>query len=199
VTVTERDKRALIGLAAAVVISLTVYFWPQDTAAPDVVETAASAESAGQRLERVRRLAAQVPGRQQELNRLRAELEQWEAGVIRAETSQQAQAEIVQVLRRIGSNQVPPLEFSSVEMGQVRPLGSDRAFGEALVSVSFNCVIEQLVNLMADLTAQTESVVTEELRVSPLKPEEKSLRVRLTVAGLVPGELLSQQRGVRQF
>ena len=61
-----------------------------------------------------------------------------------------------------GSNQVPPLDFGSVEIGQLRPLGDSKVYGEALVSVSFDCSIEQLVNTLADMTAEEEIVVTEE-------------------------------------
>ena len=31
-TITDRDKRALVGLGAAAVISLAVYFWPRSRA-----------------------------------------------------------------------------------------------------------------------------------------------------------------------
>jgi hypothetical protein len=198
-TITDRDKRALIGLGAAAVISLSVYFWPQESSVPEVVGSVNTAAEVEQRLQRVRGLAAQVPARQQELERLTAELGKWETGLIKTETGQQAQAEIVQVLRRIGSNQVPPLGFGSVEIGQLRPLGDSKVYGEALVSVSFDCSIEQLVNTLADMTAQEEIIVTEEIRITPRREEDKSLQVRLTVAGLVPRELVPQQRGMSAF
>lgn len=201
-TITDRDKRALIALAVAAVIALAVFLWPDDTAVPEVVGTTDSANGAEERLERVRTLASQVPGRQEELKRLRAELKQWEEGLIQSDTGQQAQAEVLQILRAVGSSQTPAVEFGSVEIGQIRALEGSEDYGEALVSVSFDCAIEQLVNLLADITGRPEAIVTDEIRISPRarkEHEEKLLRVRLRVACLVPRALVPEQRGFGQF
>lgn len=198
-TLTGRDKRAIVILAVAVGLMLVIGLWPEDTGSVQVVGEAGSTADLKQRLARVRRLAAEVPAKQQELGRLQAELAEFEAGLIRTETGQQAQAELLQVLRRIASNQVPPLDFDSEEIGQLRPIGQSGEYGEALVSVSFVCAIEQLVNLLADLTAQSELAVTDELRITPLKEKEKTLRVRLTIAGLIPRSLVPKQGGLASF
>jgi len=198
-TLTSRDKRALAILAVAAALMLVVWLWPADTGAVEVVSESGSTATLDQRLERVRRLAAEVPAKQRELERLQTELAKFEAGMIRTETGQQAQEEMLQVLRRIASNQVPPLDFNSEEIGQLRPIGKNSQYGEALVTVSFVGAIEQLVNLLADLTAQSELVVTEELRITPLKAKEKTLRIRLTVAGLIPRDLVPKQGGLASF
>jgi hypothetical protein len=80
--------------------------------------------------------------------------------------------------------QTPPLEFRSEEIGQVRPLGDDKNYGEAVVSISLNCAIEQLVNLLADITAQPEAIATGDPAHGG-NQKEKTLSVRLTVAGMV--------------
>ncbi len=198
-TLTARDKRALAALGVALVVSLAVYFWPQNEPAPAVVEPAASVKASEKRLERVRRLAAQLPARERQLKAMQQELARWEAGLIRAETGQQAQADVVQILREIASRQTPPLEFASVDIGRIRPFGKGGHYGEALVSVTFDCAIEQLVNLFADLAARPEAVVTDEIRITATRRKDKLLRVQLRVAGLVPGSLVPQRKGGAAF
>lgn len=197
--ISEREKRILVIWSIAVVMMLTYYFWPVDDGTPEVVGSANTVAGAEQQLERVRRLAAQVPAREQMLTRARAELESWEAGVIQSETAQQAQAELLQILREIGSSQAPPLDFRSVEIGQVRRLDGSQAYGEALVSITFECAIEQLINMLADITARSEAMVTHELRINPVNNDDKILRVRMVVAGLVPGSHVPQQQGLGGF
>ena len=175
-TITSRDRRALIVLGAAVVVALAVSFWPEDSAGTDVVGVSDAAGTSVERLERVKQLAAQVPGKQKQLDALTADLGQWDSGMIEAETGQQAQAEMLQVLRRVSSRFQPPLEFGSEEFGQIRALGETQEYGEALVTVSFDCAVEELVNL-----------------------KEKILRVRLTIAGLIPHSLVPDQRGLATF
>jgi type II secretion system (T2SS) protein M len=197
--VSEREKKILVVWCVAVVLMLGYYFWPADDGVPPVVGASGSVADAEQQLERVRRLAAQVPAREQMLGRMKAEFEQWEAGIIQSETGQQGQAELLQIMREIGSSQVPPLEFSSVEIGQIRRLADSEDYGEALVSVSFDCAIEQLVNVLADMTARSEMLVTDELRISPTNNEDKILRVRMSVAGLVPGSQVPKHQGLGGF
>ena len=54
---------------------------------------------------------------------------------------------------------------------QVKPLGSD--YGEAPVSVSFDCNIEQFVNFLSALAAQPEMLGTSDIRVSSSNPKDK--------------------------
>jgi hypothetical protein len=194
VNISEREKRLLVIWVIAVVAILIFYFWPQSDAAPEVVGGGGSVAEAEQQLERVRALAAQAPAREEMRNRLQAELEEWEAGLIDSETGQQAQAEVLQILRQVASDQAPPLEFNSVEIGQLRGLGNSEDYGEALVTVSFTCAVEQLVNMLADLTARPEAVVTDEIRISPNPGDDKLLRVRMSAAGLVNRSLIPAQR-----
>ncbi len=195
-TLSERDRRALVILGVAVVVALALRFWlGRDSSAP-VVETTESVAAAERRLEHARKLAALAPVRAKQIEALEAELGEWEKGLIQAETAQQAQAQILQILRRLAGAQEPKLDVRSEEIGPVRPLGKERHYGEALVSVSFTCPIEQLVNLLADLGAQPEAVGVEEITVSAANPKEKTLNVRLTVAGLIPYKLVPERKGL---
>ncbi len=192
---TDRDKRALMLLGVAVAVMLAVRFWLDRQGAAPVVAPADSLQTAEARLVQVRKLAAQAPARRKQVEALTAEVAEWEKRLIAAETAQQAQAQILQILRKLASAQEPRLEFRSEEIGPVRPPAKERHYAEALVTVSFVAGIEQLVNLLADLAAQPEALGTEELSISGANPKDKTLAVRLTVAGLVPARLAPEARG----
>jgi len=193
-TLSRRDKRALAVLAAAAAVSLAVHFAPSGGEQPATVGVSTSIPMAERRLARLRQLAASVPAMETALQRATTEVEDREKGLLQADTAPQAQALLLQILRRVGAAQAPPLEIRSVEMGQVRPLGED--YGEAIVSVSFDCRIEQLVNLLADMTAQPEMVAANELRINTGDQKQKMLTVRLTVSGVVPRRLVPEKKGL---
>ena len=112
-----------------------------------------------------------------------------------ADTAQQAQAQIQQILRKVGSTQ--GIEVRGAEFGQVKPLGTD--YGEAPVSVSFDCGIEQFVNFLATLTGQPEMLGTSDIRVSSANPKDKHITVRLTVSGVVPKKLVPEKKAMTTF
>lgn len=192
-TLSKRDKRALAGLGAATAFSLAVWFWPESAASPAQTINPSAAPLAEKRLARLRQLAATVPSREVALKQALADLAEREKGIIQADTAAQAQAQMLQVIRRLARAQAPPLELSGVEMGPMRQLGND--YGEVLVSVSFSARIDQLLNLLADLTAQTELLATEELRLGGANNKQKVMTVRLTVSGLVPRKLIPEKKG----
>jgi hypothetical protein len=194
VTLQPRDKRALIGLGIVVALILV---WAiassEDSAAPEVVTATEDIPSAERRLARLRQVAAVVPGKQQILDQVQGELLTREAGLISAETAAQAQAKLAEILQRIGRAQTPPLDFRGVENGPVRALGQH--YGEVILSLSFEGGIEQVINLLADITAQKELIATTEIRFGQAHPKQKTVPVRLTVSGAVRRELLPKQRG----
>ncbi len=192
-TLSKRDKRALAVLGAATAFSLTVWFWPENASSPARVTAASDVPLAERRLARLRQSAAAVPAREEALKQALADLAGREKGIIQADTAAQAQAQMLQVIRRLARAQVPPLELSGVEMGPMRPLGND--YGEVLISVSFSARIDQLLNLLADLTAQTELLATEDLRLGGASNKQKAMTVRLTLSGLVPKKLIPEKKG----
>ncbi len=188
-----RDKRALALLAAAAVIMLLYRVASGGGEIVAVAQKADSIPAAFARLEKVRRQASGVAGREQVLKQVSAELAQREKGLIQAETAAQAQAQVMNVLKRVGAAQTPPLDLGVFEMNpQVPKLGED--YGEVQVTVPFTCHIEELVNFLADLTRQPEALATTDLRVTAADASQKTMTVRLTVAGLVPKRLVPQKR-----
>ncbi|MGH9673520.1 MAG: type II secretion system protein GspM [Bryobacteraceae bacterium] len=190
-TVSSRDRRALILLGA--VVALTAVYIAVSSRPPEVVSATGSIPLAEKRLGRLRQIIATVPGRQKTLDALAADTALREKNLLNADTAPQAQAQLLQVVRRLCGNQAPPLEVRNVELGPVRPYGED--YGEALVTVGFEARVEQLVNLLTDLTALPELVASEELRVTAADQKQKTMHVRLTVSGVVLRRLVPQQKG----
>jgi hypothetical protein len=199
-TISARDKRTLLRFApvAGLLAILAIYRWvpwggPEARAAATPVETVAVA---GKKLARYRQLAATVDVREAGARRAAAALASREKGIILAATAAQAQAQLLQTVRRIGKAQAPPIELRSVELGQMQPFG---AYGQTSVSIMFECRIEQLVNLLADLTAQPELVAPADMRITSGDQKQKVMQVRLTVAGVVPRALVPEKKGGPAF
>jgi hypothetical protein len=196
-TLRKRDKTALVVLAAAVLIWLLLQLaLPADTPAK-LARSLDSIPVAEKRLARLRQLSGSVPGKEEVLKRVSAELTQRETGIIQAETGPQAQAQLLEIIRRVAKAQTPPLDAKSAELGQITRLSDD--YGEVQVSVALECRIEELVNLLSDLTKQPEVLATKEVRVSLANGKEKTLGVRLTVSGLAPRRLVPQKKGLASF
>src|SRR6266545_7273907 len=109
-TLQSRDKRALALLGAAVVLMLA--YWASGSRENTGAKTAAldSIPAAEKRLVRVRELAASLPAKQDALKQVWAELAAREGGLIEADTAAQAQAVLLQIVKRVGKAQSPPLE-----------------------------------------------------------------------------------------
>jgi len=194
-TLTSRDRRALILLGAGALAIVVVRFAFYGDSAAAVVESSDSIPLAEQRLARLRQAEVSGPAKQALLNRLSAELALREKGVIQAPTAQQAQAQLLETIRRVGKGE--GLDVRGGEFPELRPLGDD--YGEAAVSVNFECRIEQLVNFLAALTREPELVATDDVRVSAANMKDKTVMVRLTLAGVVPKSLVPVKKGLMVF
>lgn len=204
-TLSERDRRALIGLAAALLLGGIYYFAsssPSTPASPAATAGAGNAfaappdniDRAQRRIAALRKQAATVPGKEAILKQVSAELSDREKSLLPGDTADQAQAQLVQVIKRVAKQQTPPLEMGQVELTRPRTYGS--SYGQVSVSVSLNCRIDELVNYLAALGAQPELVSTEEIRFGASHPKQKNMPVRLTVTGLVARRLIPQQKGL---
>jgi Type II secretion system (T2SS), protein M subtype b len=193
-TLSARDKRALLLLVPA----LAILLWKITSSDGPAVTVAAATDSvplAEKRLAKLRRMYAMVPGKEELYKKAAEELAAREKGMIVADTAQQAQAQIQQILRRVGA--LEHIEVRGAEFGQVKALGAD--YGEAPVSVTFDCAIEQFVNFLADLANQPEMLGTTDIRVATGNPKDKRIGVRLTVAGVIPKKLVPEKKGVTSF
>ena len=197
-TVTERDRRALILLGVAVVVILIVRaFVSGGSSAGDAAQSAPvdPIPRAEKRLERLRQLAAAVPAKQAVLKEVAAELAGREEGLLVAETAAQAQAQLMQIVRTAGKKN--NIDIRGGEFGPVRALGAD--YGEVAVVLSFECRIEELVNFLAELTAEPEILATSDIRINSGNLKQKTIGVRLGLTGVVPRRLVPAKKGLALF
>lgn len=184
-TLTPRDRRALMILVPALVLFAAVEFWPEAGPAADTTFTPAQAEL---RLASLRRIAAGLAEREKVRESVRTTLAEREKGLIQAETMAQAQARMLQVIRRVLAAQHPSVSFRAGELGQPKPVGDHYAL--TTVTVTLDCGIEQIVNLLADLGSQPELIAIQDIQFSSAVNPQKNVPLRLTVGALVPRSLL---------
>ena len=195
-TLSPRDRRALTMLLIGVpgVLLVSSLF---DQKAPDPVQATRSVPRLEQQVRMLRRTAAGLATREQTRKLVAAALDAREKGMIRAETAAQAQAQMLQVVRRVLRAQNPPIDFRASEMGQPRRI--NETYGEVLATISFDCGIEQVLNLLADLGNQPELIATKELSFGAATNKQKSVPVRLMIGAIVDPKLIPERKEGQPF
>ena len=190
------DRKTLIGALVAVVLLILVvrYRIVGDTQA-QVVAPADSIPRAEQRLQRVRQLAAMVPGKEAMLKEAEAELATREKGLINADTAEQAKAQLLDVIHRVA--QANSIDARGLEQSSVKQLAND--YGEVTVGVTFTCAIEQLVNFLAAVANEPQILATNEINISGGNDKKKNVLVRLSLSGVVPKKLVPAKKGLGAF
>jgi len=192
-TLGQRDRRALMALGGAAILCVVLWLVLPADRQPALVGAVDSIPAAAKRLSKVRELAATLPAEDRSQKTAAAQLAAREKGMLQADTPAQAQAQLVQIMRRLGAAQEPPIDMRSAEVGKTQPLGD--SYGEVAIPVSFTCRIDQLVNFLADVTAQPELLAAGGLRVTPGNDKEKTVNVRLTLSAVAPRRLVPEKRG----
>jgi Type II secretion system (T2SS), protein M subtype b len=188
----SRDRRALAWLAVAGLVGVVAYFWPASEGSAAVVAPAGDPVTLAEtRLARLREAAATVPAKEDVFKKVSADLAAREKGMLQADTAAQAQAQLIQIVRRLGAAENPAIDIRSTELNPIHPFGD--SYGEASVAVQIECRIDQLVNLLASLETQPELVATSDLRVLSSNAKEKTVSVRITVSGVVPRRLVPEK------
>jgi len=200
VTLQDRDKRALAILSVSLLVGAVLYFTSGSPSTGSGSPAAAPVESvprAEQRLANLRRAAATGDAKEALLKQVSLELAAREKGLIAGDTAEQAQAQLLQVLKRVAGAQTPPLEISQIDFARPRTYGA--AYGLVTVSVTVTCHIEELVNFLTALSAQPELAATEDIRFGLSNARQKTMPVRLTVSGVVARRLIPVQKGLPQL
>ncbi len=193
----ERNRRALVVLAVGLVISAVLYYgFPNSSptvgvAAPSVQDNTALAQ---QRLVRLRQVAATLPAREAVLKQTAADVAERERGIIQADTAPQAQAALLEIARRLGKDE--QIDLRGGDFGAPKAFGD---YGLVYATVTFDCHVEQLVNFLADLSREPELVVPSEERITSGNAKEKTMGVRMVLAGVVPKKLVPQKKGLAGF
>ena len=151
-TTGKLDRRSALVLAAGVLAVLVLRFVVMGDKQPVVVTAEESIPLAEKRLARLRDVAATVPGKEKAAQQAAAELAVREKGMIRTDTAAQAQAQLLEIIRRACKDE--GIDVRGAEEMKVRPLADD--YGEVVVAVAFNCRIEQFINFMTDLANRPE-------------------------------------------
>ena len=195
-TVGTLDRRLILLLLGALLLIAVLRFGVYGDRPTQVVAASESIPAAENRLERLRRVAATVPGKETLFKQVSAELETREKGILKADTAAQAQAQLLNVIHTIaaangidarGAEGFPP----------PKPLAAD--YGDVSVPVTFTCGIDQLVNFLAALANEPEILATDEIQIAGGNDKKKNVQVRLTLSGVVPRKLVPEKKGLAAF
>ena len=190
-TLTPRDQKALAILAVALPIILGVRYFVYGERSADDPGAVSSIPVAEKRLARLRQIAAALPAQEDIAKRALAEVVLREKGLVKTDTAAQAQAELLLTVRRLGKAE--GIDIRGGEMGAVREFGD--AYGEVATAVTFECRIEQLVNLLSAIANEPALIGTNGVRVNAANPKEKTVTVRLDLGAIVPRTLVSEKKG----
>ncbi|HUP02386.1 MAG TPA: type II secretion system protein GspM [Bryobacteraceae bacterium] len=179
---------AMVALAVMVVVK---YAFLGDKDAPAVVGQEDSAPAAERRLDNLRKAAATIPAREDLYKKAQAELSQRETGLLKANTEQEAQVALLELVQNTGRANQVTIQGSQEFRDKV--LNDD--YGEVSVAVAFTCGMEQLVNLLAAIGNQPEILATNEIHISGGSDKKKNVQVRLVVSAAVPRKLLPEKKG----
>jgi hypothetical protein len=193
-TISDRDRRALIILLAGLALAGILRF-----AFSNGSDATASAPSdnvglAQQRLARLRQIASTVPAREAVIKQVSSDLADRERGILQADTAAQGQAALLEIARRIGKDE--QIDVRGGELGAPKEFGD---YGLVYATVTFECRIEQLVNFLADLSHEQELIVPSEERITAGNPKDKTMGVRLVLAGVVAKKLVPAKKGLGSF
>jgi hypothetical protein len=195
-TVGTLDRRTLFVLLGGLLLIAVLRFGVYGDKQTPVVAPSESIPVAEGRLERLRQIAATVPGKEAVLKKASAELESREKGILKADTAAQAQAQLLNVIHTVAA--ANGIDARGAE-GFPAPKPLDKDYGEVSVPVTFGCGIDQLVNFLAALANEPEVLATNEIQVMGGNDKKKNLQVRLSVSGVVPKKLVPEKKGLASF
>ena len=193
---TERDKKALIGLGIAVVLFLLLQ---TDMPLPGLgggATGAASVEAAEQKLRLTRARAGRAPLVEAVAKSARESLEGLEKGLLESQNAALAKAEMRQIVEDL--LRAEGIAMDSAGFAAVEREGEHYATVPIVIDVS--CRIEQFVNWLAAVGNAPKLLATRTIRVGSVNKETKAVKARVTVAGFLPvartPELIEDESGL---
>ena len=177
----------ILGGAIALFLVLQYGVLPRTDA---VATPLASVEAAEKRLRRLQQIAQQKPRAVAEVQVASRELAEAERGLLKAATPALALAEMQQIMKDLLSAQGIALQGS--EFGAVKAAGED--YAQVPLTVAFSCSIDQWVNLMAALRNANQVLSTLDVRLGQADTKNKTLQVRMVVAGYIPASLVAASK-----
>ncbi|MGA2271642.1 MAG: type II secretion system protein GspM [Bryobacteraceae bacterium] len=195
-TVGALDRRTLFILLGGLLLIAVLRFGVYGDRQPQVVAPAESIPATENRLERLRRVAATVPGKEAVLKQAGAELETREKSILKADTAAQAQALLLNVIHTVAA--ANGIDARGAE-GFPAPKALADDYAEVSVPVTFTCGIDQFVNFLAAIANEPEILVANEIQVTGGNDKRKNVQVRLSLSGVVPRKLVPEKKGVAAF
>ena len=183
VTVTTRDKRALIILGVTLVLFMLLQgdlFFPTGFSSESVNSESLEVIERQFRLTRAR--AGRIPLVQAQAKTVQENLERMEKGLLASQNIALAQAEMRQILER-------SLQAEDIVMENARFVSAERKndhYAAIPITVNFSCRIEQLVNWVAAVGNSSQLLSTIKIRIDSPNSDSKTVRVTATVAGFLP-------------
>lgn len=195
-TLAPRERTALSVLAAAVVVWALLHYviLPDSGSAPAAQAVSLSSAQLRQKVAQLRQTAAVLPVREALIKQLDADLADREHGIIQAGTAPEAQAQLVLTAQRLGKTN--DLDVRGSDSPAPKAFGE---YGIVYANISFDCHIEQLLNFLADLTREQELIVPSEERITSANAKEKTMSVRMLLAGVVAKKLIPEKKGLGAF
>jgi hypothetical protein len=190
----KREQRFLALGGAALVLLAIVYFTTPQAPTAAVSAVAQDTPTAEFRLARLRQVAAALPAEEATLKQVSAALADREHGLIQAGTAAEAQAELIEIARRAGKND--QIDIRGGDFSAPRVMGD---YGLVYATITFDCHIEQLVNFLADLSQQPELVMPSEEHITSGGAKDKTIGVRMVLAGAVAKKLVPEKKGLAAF
>jgi prophage DNA circulation protein len=186
--VSTGNIRALAFLAVGLMVILI--FRAVESAPPSVVSTAESQDVLQARLARLRQTAATVPARAAVLRSVDNQLQNRETGMLHFDTAAQAQAHLLEVIRRLATSE--KIQALGGDLSAPAQFGAN--YGQVAVTVNFETTIESFVNFLADLSKEPELIAPAEMHIAAGNQKSKTINVRITVAGVVSRKLVPEHK-----
>jgi len=178
---------AFLGLS----LVLTFLYRAFDSAPSVALVTGETPEFLENQLARARQVAATVPAKTQVLKTVREQLQAREKGIMKFATAPQAQAHLLEVVRRISSQD--KIELRGGDFAAPAVLGGD--YGQVQATITFETTIESFVNFLSDLSKESELIAPAEIHINAGNAKNKTVSVRMTLAGVVPKQLVPEKKG----
>lgn len=184
-----REKRALAALAVAALL-----FALLDFIALPVVDNAGQLHAAlplkEKSLRKHQALIALAGSRETGWKGAQARLADAEKGLLESRTPALASAELQERVKQLLTQQ--ELEARGATFLPVRPLGqAGSGYLTVPLSLTFECTVDQLANLLLAARADSKTLAVEQLQVdaAPSRPDrQKTVSVRLVVRGVMAAE-----------
>ncbi len=185
----QRDKVALLGGGIAVSLFLILRFavfpvWDS------LQDARANLPIQEKKLAKYREVAQTVSFRKGEVIGIESRLKDAEAGLLAGKSGPLASAELQDTVRQIAAKDA--IDFRSNEFMQIKPLNKD--YATVPLSVQFQCHLDELVNLLNDLSANPKYLAVSRLSIQASGTKDKLVSVAMQISGIMRAEPVQKGR-----